>query len=202
MMDLVRSIAIRACSTSASLCLPHLIAQLGLSSENPIGNPEFEMENPIDALSVSLTQTSRAEPVTITITVTNSNDHPVTILDYASPLDSLALWIGILSIRPTGQSSPIDIDTIQLKRLWPPSRDSLTEIPAGSSKEGRIEIDPTITRREELKDGATLKLDGKWLGVWGKAKDDITDESLNHVPASKDVFTGEFSSGTLEIEFD
>ncbi|KND89748.1 hypothetical protein TOPH_05682 [Tolypocladium ophioglossoides CBS 100239] len=94
--------------------LAHRTHRLGVSNVNcapshPSNNSSSDEattiasadSNPIANLAVTLQQTSTSPP-TVRVSVANNNDHEVTILSYLSPLDQLALPLGLLSITPAG----------------------------------------------------------------------------------------------------
>lgn len=153
---------------------------------------------PIPGIDVSLKQTQTSPP-TVTVKVTNTNSEPVTILQYASPLDGLALQLGLLSIVPDGASTPLEIPTLQVRRKWPPDAESLITIEPGQSQEQEIVLREPVVSEEDLGKKARVQLKGTWEAVWAKKKADITKESLNDVRGSKDVYSGKFLSNSLEI---
>ena len=70
----------------------------------------------LSELKVSVRQASSSPPK-LTIGVTNTHSSPVTIFTWDSPLDPLAVQLGLLSFTPEGQDSPINIPTIQVSPL-------------------------------------------------------------------------------------
>jgi hypothetical protein len=156
-------------------------------------------KDPIPGLKVTLKQSSTASPPSVLATVTNTNTEPVSILSYDSPLDRLALQLGLLSIAPTGADEPLDLPKIQVRRVWPPRREDLITIPPGDSASDDIVLRSDIVPPEEIKDGATVVLKGEWRAVWAKNKDEISDTSLEDPGSSSDAFQGSFGSNELEI---
>ncbi|KFH45416.1 hypothetical protein ACRE_037760 [Hapsidospora chrysogenum ATCC 11550] len=157
-------------------------------------------EDPIPGLKVTLKQSSTASPPSVVATVTNTNtERPVSILSYDSPLDRLALQLGLLSITPTGADEPLDLPKIQVRRVWPPRREDLITIPPGESASNDIVLRSDIVPPEEIRGGATVVLNGQWRAVWANNKDEISDASLGDPGSSSDAFQGSFQSNELEI---
>ncbi|RFU78535.1 hypothetical protein TARUN_3686 [Trichoderma arundinaceum] len=154
--------------------------------------------NPIEGLRVTIKQTSKS-PLTITSTVINDNNHVVTILQYNSPLDTAAPTIGLLTITPDGSSSPLALPELQLRREWPPSPESLTQLDPGASQTAEIVLGDFITA--QIKDKASVVLKGHWDMVWSKKKDSITMDMIEQaqLQPNPDMFTGSFSTKSLEI---
>jgi hypothetical protein len=156
--------------------------------------------DPISGLKVSLEQTTSADsPLTITATVTNTNDKPVTILDYDSPLDKAALALGLLQITPEGATEPIELPIIQFRRVWPPSKDSLTTIPAGGSAKNEIALKEPVVSMEDLGSKPSVKLAGQWRAVWQMEKGEISDDLLDDPTGSGGASTGDYASEPLEL---
>lgn len=164
--------------------------------------PQLQMDNggpnPIPGLSISLEQT-KASPPTITVKVTNKNTEPVTILAYGSPLDGLALQLGLLSITPAGAAEPIEIAVVQVRRKWPPDMESLITIDAGQSQQQEIVLRDTVVEVEKLGGRAKVQLKGKWEAVWGKKRHDLSKEELE---SNKGAHSGVYKSDVLEIKTD
>jgi hypothetical protein len=163
--------------------------------------------DPLTGLNVSITQ-STTSPPTIVATVKNNNPHLVTITSYQSPFDKLILELGNLSIFPGGDDSdssstksdpnkPLAYPTIKLKRVWPPPKDSLVTLGPGESQTAEIVIRDPVPLRE-LGSSATVKLSGRWMSVWRKAKEEIGEADWDDV-SNPDEFSGEYESNDLEI---
>ncbi|KAL6893056.1 hypothetical protein HDV57DRAFT_219320 [Trichoderma longibrachiatum] len=154
--------------------------------------------NPIDRLRVTLQQT-KTSPLTITSTVFNGNLYPVTLLLYRSPLDTAAPTIGLLTVTPDGSAQPLELPRLQLRREWPPKPESLVQIDPGESQSADIVLREFITSQLEKKAFVVLK--GTWDMVWRKAKGEVTVELLEQAEKQPDpdMFTGEFSTDSIEI---
>ncbi|KAH6894464.1 hypothetical protein B0T10DRAFT_480518 [Thelonectria olida] len=153
---------------------------------------------PIAGITVSIKQKS-ASPPTISVRVANTNTDPVTFLSYGSPLDGLVLQLGLLSITPDGGSAPLDIPTLEVQRKWPPDLDSLITLAPKEAQQQDIVIKEGIVSPESVGAKATVQLKGKWQAVWGKAKEDISEESLNKAGIAEDAYSGDFSSNETEM---
>ncbi|EHK23616.1 uncharacterized protein TRIVIDRAFT_36613 [Trichoderma virens Gv29-8] len=154
--------------------------------------------NPIDRLRVTIKQT-KTSPLTITSTVVNGNTHPVTILLYNSPLDTVAPTIGLLTITPDGALQPLELPEIQIRREWPPPRDSLIQLEPGASQTADIVLRDFIT--SQLGKKASVVLKGHWDMVWSKQKDEISIGMIEQaqLQPNPDMFTGSFATESLEI---
>ncbi|KAL7938763.1 hypothetical protein V8C35DRAFT_289118 [Trichoderma chlorosporum] len=154
--------------------------------------------NPIDRLRVTIQQT-KTSPLIITSTVVNDNTYPVTFLLYNSPLDALAPTIGLLTITPDGAQQPLELPKIQIRRVWPPSPDSLIQLEPGAGQSADIVLREFIT--SQIENRATVVLKGHWNMVWSKQKHEITAGMIEQaqLQPSPDLFTGDFATESLEI---
>ncbi|KAM7197116.1 hypothetical protein V8F33_005775 [Rhypophila sp. PSN 637] len=97
------------------------------------------MSAPPFSLSLSLDQPSTSEPEpAVRITVKNTSiDETYTILKWSSPLDPLALALGLVSVfipsREDGPGTRFDIPQIMLKRAIPPPEDAFVTLAPGES---------------------------------------------------------------------
>ncbi|KAM7214631.1 hypothetical protein V8F06_009952 [Rhypophila decipiens] len=97
------------------------------------------MSAPPLSLSLSLDRPSTSEPdPVVRVTVKNtSKDETYTILKWSSPLDSLALALGLVSVfipsREDGPGTRFDIPHIMLKRAMPPPDDAFVTLAPGES---------------------------------------------------------------------
>ncbi|KAI1106414.1 hypothetical protein F4804DRAFT_42737 [Jackrogersella minutella] len=153
----------------------------------------------ISKLKVSVRQVSSSPPK-LALAVTNADSRAVTILRWNSPLDPLALQLGVVSFVPAGSDSPIHMPTIQIRRKMPPGPESLVTIGAGQTKEQELELRAPIVPLEKLRGRASVVCSGEWISVWLSEADTITKESLEKAGASDDSFGGSFQSEAVEIE--
>ncbi|KAI1656243.1 hypothetical protein F4813DRAFT_364776 [Daldinia decipiens] len=156
----------------------------------------------ISKLKVSVRQVSSASSSTpkLAVTVTNTHSSAVTILSWNSPLDPLALQLGLVSFVHADNDSPIQIPTIQVRRKMPPGPDALVEIGAGHIKEQVLELKDPIVPLEELRGKVRVACAGEWMGVWLSKADAVTKASLEKAGASDDAFRGPFQSETVDME--
>ncbi|KAI1766333.1 hypothetical protein GGR53DRAFT_220552 [Hypoxylon sp. FL1150] len=154
--------------------------------------------NVIPNLQVSVRQVSTSPPK-LGIAVTNANPEPVTVLTWNSPLDPLALQLGLLSFASDG--GPIDIPTIQIRRKMPPGADSLATIGAGQTKEQELELREPIVPLGRLR-GTTVGVvcKGEWMSVWPSEADAISQASLENAGTGEDAFRGSFQSEAVDVE--
>ncbi|KAJ4254464.1 hypothetical protein NW762_010063 [Fusarium torreyae] len=159
----------------------------------------FTMPVALRQLEVSISQMEKDPPMVL-VTVANKNDAPVTILTYGSPLDPLAIQLGMLYITPKGESKPLEILQIEAQRLWPPADDALVEIAAGGTATYELTLQEPVVPVDRCSGGASVQLKGSWNAVWTKEKKDIDLESLDAGSTGNDTLTGSFRSNILDIE--
>lgn len=142
---------------------------------------------------------------TITNVVTNISPNPITLLRWSSPLDPLALQLGLLHITPAGSDIEMEIPTVMVSRQLPPGREDLVTLGPGESKAQEIELKDIFVPKEKLfpqGDGGQAKVvcKGEWMAVWpGLRGDEIDDEALQLMGAHEKAVKGEYESGPLEI---
>lgn len=172
---------------------------------NLTGSPsvDFNMAQTesLAGLEVTLSQASTFSPPSLVATVKNTNPHTVSILSYDSPLDPLVLQLGYVSITPDGKDTPLDIATVQVRRLWPPKRDQLIVIEAGAEATNKFELKPIVVPPGDLGKKAKVALSGSWSAVWSKTRDEVGDDELND-PQGSGAAKGGFGSNVLEITVD
>jgi hypothetical protein len=185
----------------ASVALPSTIT---LDRSGSLALLEMATEHstsPLDGLVLGLAQTSTSPP-TVRVTVTNNNSHPVTIITYNSPLDGLALPLGLLSITPDGASDALELNIIKASRVWPPKPDSLVGLDAGAQATNDMVFKAPTVPMDKLGKKATVFLQGHWMGVFARAKDQVSAHDLDHLRSQPDVFEGDFKSESIEITID
>lgn len=197
---------------SLRLILGSLVASTGLAfstvdgassypSNNSLGDKTSTMaggadSNPIGNLAVTLRQTSPSPP-TVRVSVANNNDHDVTILSYQSPLDGLALPLGLLSIMPAGSSEPLELLTIKAGRMWPPPDDCLIVVAPGAAATNDLVLKAPTVPMDKLAGKATVALKGRWMAVWDRPRDKLSDREIEN--SSGSAFAGDFATEDLEI---
>ncbi|KAI0008994.1 hypothetical protein F4779DRAFT_411716 [Xylariaceae sp. FL0662B] len=149
-------------------------------------------------LKVSVRQTSSSPPK-LAIGVTNTLSEPVTILSWNSPLDPLALQLGLLSFIPAGSDGPVEIPKIQVRRQMPPGRESFMKIEAGQTKEQELELREPIVPLEKLGGRVSVVCKGYWLGVWPSSSS-VLESVLEEEEASEGASRGSFESQVIYIE--
>lgn len=156
--------------------------------------------NPITKLEVSLKQTS-SSPATIQVSVTNKNDYPVTVLSYDSPLDTMALKLGLVSITPAGASKALTLPKVAVRRMMPPPDDALIPIAAGESVTKDIVFGGRDIGQDVLSSvsKASVHLSGKWQAVWAKEKGDLEEVNLGGAQPDPNVHSGTFSSKAIDV---
>lgn len=156
----------------------------------------------LSQLHVSLSQASKSPPA-ISLKVTNNSPSPVTILSWESPLDELALSLGLLSITPSGASEPVEITRIMVSRKMPPGDNSLVSLGPGESRENQVVLKELLVPVEKLKGKkSTVQVKGRWMGVWPKARDELTSEAIEKGAYGGGAVAGTYASDSIEIEVD
>ncbi|KAI0180764.1 hypothetical protein GGR52DRAFT_4495 [Hypoxylon sp. FL1284] len=153
----------------------------------------------IPKLQVSVRQVS-ASPPKLGIAVTNVHAGPVTILTWNSPLDPLALQLGLLAFTPAGSDGPVDTPTVQVRRKMPPGADSLVTIAAGQTREQELELRDPVVPVAKLRGTVSVVCRGEWTSVWPSGVDGISQASLESAGAGEDSFKGSFQSEAVNIE--
>ncbi|KAK6955962.1 hypothetical protein Daesc_003609 [Daldinia eschscholtzii] len=187
-----------------------------LSNSDPVVVKMADASDVISKLKVSVRQVSSSgssnessSPPKLAVAVTNTHSSPVAILSWNSPLDPLALQLGLVSFAQVGSDSdsdsdsynPIQIPTIQIRRKMPPETDALVTIGAGQTREQVLELKDPIVPLEKLRGKVRVACAGEWMGVWLSEADAIPKASLEKAGASDDAFRGPFQSEAVDMEF-
>ncbi|KAL1848899.1 hypothetical protein Daus18300_013458 [Diaporthe australafricana] len=156
----------------------------------------------LSQLQISLSQASKS-PLAVSMKVTNNSPKPVTILTWESPLDELALALGLLSITPSDASEPLEIPTIMVSRKMPPDDKSLMSLAPGESRENQVEIREVHVPREKLKGKkSAVQIKGRWMAVWPKPRGEVSDEAIEKMSHGGGAVAGTYTSDSIEIEVD
>lgn len=151
------------------------------------------------ALHISLRQTATSPPA-ITITVTNTSPHPLTLLTWDSPLDPLALQLGLLNLTaPHPLLAVVDIPTVQVSRQRPPGDEALVALAAGETAENTIVVLKEAVVAEKNLKGTRMRvaLKGRWRAVWFKDKEALTAAERAQLVGAT---SGEFEADEIEIQ--
>lgn len=185
------------CITLATLGKDFLISTTALRTKLP------PMTSPIDRLNVYLCQTS-ISPLTIRVTVVNMNEHDVTIIAYGSPLDNraMSLGLGLLKVVQTTASNPLILDHTRPSRPWPPRRDSLINLGPGARHTSDLVLKESLGLAKESDQKVSVYLQGTWMGVFPRHKDDVSPSDLNHMLSQPGVLTGNFQTKELVLELE
>ncbi|OAQ99378.1 hypothetical protein LLEC1_04291 [Akanthomyces lecanii] len=128
--------------------------------------------DPIPGLVVTLAQVASAHPPAFRATITNNNPFAVCFLDYDSPVDELAVQLG-LEI-PAG----------------------------GSVSSGEVAVRPEHVPHEKLGDRFIVQMKGEWRAVMAMPKSEVTKEFLEHIPARPNTYQGRYESDGIEMAVD
>lgn len=160
----------------------------------------------LSGLEVVLRQSSSpsSSPPAVTVKVTNNSPKPVTILRWQTPLDPLALQLGLLSITPAGASEPLEIPTIKVSRKMPPGEEALLSLAPGESRENEIVLKEILVPLDEIKGKkSAVKAKGRWDHVWLAPRDQLTQQAIEELDAGgHELVFGVFETEAIEIEVD
>ncbi|KAI0441041.1 hypothetical protein F4803DRAFT_524730 [Xylaria telfairii] len=173
-------------------------ADAGVSSVTSQESRVDMSDQVLSALKVSVQQASSSPPK-LKIGVTNTHSSPVTVFTWNSPLDPLAVQLGLLSFTPEGRDT-VNIPTIQVRRLMPPGDDAYVTIEPGQTEEREVLLKRPMVPLDELQGKVTVVCKGEWKAVWASKKEDISAESLKNTGADDAALKGTFSSEAVDIE--
>ena len=154
---------------------------------------------PQPPLRLTLTSASPSSPppptpppptVTIVLTVTNTSQvTSYTLFVWSSPLDPLAVQLGLLSATTIGDNrdpAPLPTQPIMLKRATPPASDAYLTLAPGESASHEAVLRPPAIDTSGLRAGDTVRV--RWAGpgrergavvVWQGRKEDLTPGQLD-----------------------
>ncbi|KAK3346359.1 hypothetical protein B0T25DRAFT_277653 [Lasiosphaeria hispida] len=127
-------------------------------------------QEPPNPLVLAITAPSNPppdSPPTITLTITNPSSDPYTLLTWGSPLDPLALPLGLLAITlPSGLPLPLEPPRILVKRRTPPPAEDFVTIEPGGAASRDVVLRPPVF------DAAALRAEGveRARVGWGEGK--------------------------------
>ncbi|KAK8064472.1 hypothetical protein PG994_007110 [Apiospora phragmitis] len=116
--------------------------------------------------------------------ITNTGAVPLTLLTWNSPLDPLAVRLGLVAFTPDGAAEPVHIDTVQVRRKMPPERDSLV-----TGERGGVERAVRAWERLRGKE-VTVVCRGTWMGPWDA--DEFGMEDLERIGSTQGMQFGGF----------
>ncbi|KAL0938307.1 uncharacterized protein CTRU02_204917 [Colletotrichum truncatum] len=152
----------------------------------------------LSRLTVRIRQSSTSPP-TLALSVTNDHTFPLTILRWNTPLDPLALQLGVLSVTPEGKDAPLELDTIALRRVMPPPAEDLITLQPGDSKEQEIILRETMLPFDKLGKTPRVAAKGKWQTVWPTTAEKLSQETIEKLQFGEGVLTGEFATEAIEV---
>lgn len=155
-------------------------------------------------LHVSLRQSPQSSPPAIIAKVTNNGPKPVTILRWESPLDPLALQLGLFSITPADSSEAVELTTIKVSRKMPPGDESLISLAPGESSENELVLKELIVPLDKLKGKkSSVKAKGHWNRVWLAPRDQLSQKEIEELGGAEGVaVSGVFETDVVEISVD
>ncbi|EQB56618.1 hypothetical protein CGLO_03354 [Colletotrichum gloeosporioides Cg-14] len=154
--------------------------------------------NVLSKLSIRIRQSSTSPP-TVTFSVTNEHTTPLTILRWATPLDPLALQLGVLSVTPDGADAPLEIDTVALKRVMPPRDEDMVTLQPGDTTENEVILRDTVLPFDRLGKKPRVAAKGTWQTVWPTMADKLSKDTLMQLQFGDGVLSGEFETEAIEV---
>lgn len=136
---------------------------------------------------------------TLALAVTNTGDKPLSVLTWNSPLDPIALKLGLVELLPAGSSEPVQMNTIQVRRKMPPGSDSVVTLRAGEKRENVLELGEPVVPADKLAGKMTVRCKGAWMGVWGA--DEFEAEALEKIGSAEEPRFGDFEAELASVEF-
>lgn len=151
--------------------------------------------------SSSSSSSSSPSPPAITVKVTNNSPKAVTILTWESPLDPLALQLGLLHITPAGSSAPLEIPTIKVSRKLPPGEESLVSLAPGESAENEIVLKELLVPLEKLQGKkSSVQVKGRWDRVWLAPRNQLSQKAIEELGAEGGAVSGVYATEAIEID--
>ena len=160
--------------------------------------------DPSTALGVSISDAgSSSSPPSIKLTVTNNHNEPVTVLRWDTPLDSMALKLGVLSIYKDG--TPLDLPTINVRRLMPPPEDEFVTLKPGEAVVNEVELGPPVVSEELGLKGSSVEVQasGEWAYAWPLDNQAVLSQFREKVGGadSDGASRGHFASNKHSVQF-
>ncbi|RDA86308.1 hypothetical protein CP532_5677 [Ophiocordyceps camponoti-leonardi (nom. inval.)] len=149
----------------------------------------------INNLEVTIRPTS-SSPETIVIVVTNANPFPVSFFRDYSPLDPLALRLGMLKVTPQWAEKPMRLPQVRFNRPWPPPLTSTVTIFPGTSMTSEFCLRNLGIHLRTLGVSPVVFLYGHWAAVW---KGTRIDPKLFEAPKWA-AASGDFVSNNMTLD--
>lgn len=170
----------------------------GSSRDTQSNMSEETKNNALSKLSIRIRQSSTSPP-TVTFSVTNNHTAPLTILRWATPLDPVALQLGVLSVTPDGADAPLEIDTIALKRVMPPRDEDMITLQPGDTTENEVILRETVLPFDKLGKTPRVAAKGTWQTVWPTTADKLSKDTLMKLQFGDGVLSGDFETEAIEV---
>ncbi|EFW14621.1 uncharacterized protein CIMG_11954 [Coccidioides immitis RS] len=134
------------------------------------------------------------EPCELEVAVHNDDaQSTMTVLGWNSPLDKMAVILGVYEIRDRETGEVVEMDRIQVSRLLPPPPESLVEIKPKESEKLHV-----VLKGVNLPPGRTytIRAEGWWQSVWHLPKEEVISRYLAD---QSGAISGDFLSNTVEV---
>ena len=116
------------------------------------------------------------------------------MLTWNTPLDQMAVILGVFEIHDRETGGLLPMDTIQVMRSLPPLPEHLVEIQPGGSAAAHV-----VLREANLSPGRTYSIQAKgwWQAVWRMSKEEVIAKYLED---QSGAIAGDFLSNTVEVK--
>ncbi|PWY67906.1 hypothetical protein BO70DRAFT_374477 [Aspergillus heteromorphus CBS 117.55] len=126
--------------------------------------------------------------VCINITISNSNETPITLLNWSTPLDPHADILGVFEMNDETTNKAVQLPTLKISRRLAPFIDDLVEVPGA----GCIETEVTMPRLALTENHVySIQAKGIWHALWDGPIESVTSHHLDNLSLAE---TGEFKS--------
>ncbi|KND89747.1 hypothetical protein TOPH_05683 [Tolypocladium ophioglossoides CBS 100239] len=80
--------------------------------------------------------------------------------------------------------------------MWPPPDDCLIVVGAGAAATNDLVLKAPTVPVDKLSGKATVALNGRWMAVWDRSRDRLSDREVEN--SSSSAFAGDFATKDLE----
>lgn len=186
------------------------VAVAGHRDNNTLPSSTHHRGNDTLGLLVTIQQTSTTP--TLNITVTNTNDKPVTFLEWNSPLNDRTLYQAQWNIIPENSTKRFNITRRRFRRPQLADLEKLAiELNPGESRSNEISFledkygfpSANVTWLRALGKRPRVSAQGYWYYVWMKPKAEFFEPSGRwDLPAKRDRLSGRWHSNEIQMILD
>ncbi|KAK1777214.1 hypothetical protein QBC45DRAFT_331264 [Copromyces sp. CBS 386.78] len=170
----------------------------------------------MSSLSLLITQPDpTASPPTLRLTLRNTSPSvPITLLTWSSPLDPLAIQLGLIQISsPSNPSNKMDFPELMIKRAMPPPEDALVTLGPGEARSQEVVMrEPIVNgeKLEELAEEGRVRVrvvcgkegdENSGVVVWaGKKREEVSDEEIELLGRGEEAERWRFESEVFAMK--